>query len=114
ISVARARPSAGYTSAVTLAPAAPAEPETRTSTESSEGLFTRVFCLGVGLQIVFDRHHAELVRDNGSRDDPICIVQHDAFERDMAMIDDDVNRRVGSDRVIPEVRVAVNRPSNAI
>ena len=66
-----------------------------------------LFDFGVGLQIVRHREGAERAGDR-PREHPIGIAVDYTVKCDMAVLDDDVDRRVGHRPVVPEVRVAVN------
>src|SRR6059036_795186 len=97
--------SAGYTSAV-VAPASSA-------TFSSLGLFEGVTNFCVRLQFAVHRERAE-PRGQRPRQHAIDVAGDDAGQRHAAALDDDVDWRVRHDRVVPEVRVAVDGPRDPI
>src|SRR3954463_10688043 len=69
--------------------------------------------LGIRFQRVRHGQLAESSRER-SREHPLDIAVDDARERDVAALDDDVNRRVGLGGVIPERRIAVDGARHAI
>src|SRR4249919_2229299 len=99
--------SAAKTSAVVCSSAA-------TCTRSSEGFLTRVSNLRVRFQVVDHRHHAELAACDRPRQHPLHLALDHARQRHAAVLDDDVYWRIGHDRVVPEVWIAVNRTGDPI
>src|SRR5213592_3351593 len=86
-------PAAGYTSAVVAAPVSSA-------TLSSLGFFEGVTNFRVRLQLVRYRKCAEPRRER-SGEHPIDVAADNAGQRHAPVLDDDVNRRVRHDRVVP-------------
>src|SRR3954465_8618683 len=69
------------------------------------------------LGIRFQRVPHEKLAESGcerSRQHPLDIAVDDARERDVAALDDDVDRRVGHGGVIPKRRIAVDGAGHAI
>src|SRR5919198_1476454 len=97
---------AAYTSAVVVAPVAALS---CSRTVSSLGFFKRLPDLRVRLQLVVHGERAELRRQR-ARQHAIDLAVDDAGQRDASPLDHDVNRRGWGDGVVPEGRVAVDRP----
>src|SRR3954451_17981447 len=69
--------------------------------------------LGIRFQRVRHGQLAESSRER-SREHPLDIAVDDARERDVAALDDDVDRRVGHGGGIPERRIAVDGARHAV